>query len=137
MTSAFELKEAGELLVDTAVGLVAVDQRVGEIEPSGPLCTIDVGVGCLCGRAAQVPAILGTLIILRLIVAAIVWIASKRPDRDAGPDSSKASAREILDRPVTSAETTDDHLDQLRAKLDSTSSPSSDQLSTGAVDTAS
>jgi hypothetical protein len=56
-----------------------------------------------------------TLIILRLIVAAIVWIASKRPDRDAGSDSSKASGREILDRRVTSAVTRDDHLDQLRA----------------------
>jgi hypothetical protein len=45
-----------------------------------------------------------TLIILRLSVAAIVWIAFKRPDRDAGPDSSKASAGKIPDRAVTSAE---------------------------------
>jgi uncharacterized membrane protein len=62
-------------------------------------------------------SIVATLIIVGLIVAGIVWFMSTRPDRRSG-HGEVASARQILDRRLASAEITADQYDRLRAKLD-------------------
>jgi len=41
----FELMEAGELLVDARVGVIAVEQGVGEFKPPMPLIVTDAGFG--------------------------------------------------------------------------------------------
>jgi uncharacterized membrane protein len=63
-------------------------------------------------------SVLATLIILGLIVAVIVWFASRRPGRGGSRDGEVASAHEILDRRLASAEITTDQYDRLREKLD-------------------
>jgi putative membrane protein len=69
-------------------------------------------------------SIFGTLIILALIVAAIVWIVSETGNRGSGRDASAASPGEILDRRLASGEITVDQYDQLREKLAITSASS-------------
>jgi putative membrane protein len=69
-------------------------------------------------------SILGTLIILALIVAAIVWIVSEAGNRGGGQTVLAVSAREILDQRLARDEIAPEQYDQLREKLDSTSAPS-------------
>jgi putative membrane protein len=69
-------------------------------------------------------SILGTLIILALIVAAIVWIVSEAGNRGGGRVGSAVSAREILDQRLASGEIAPEQYGQLREKLDATSVPS-------------
>jgi putative membrane protein len=72
-------------------------------------------------------SILGTLIILALIVAAIVWIVSAAGNRGGGRAAPAVSAREILDQRLASGEIAPEQYDQLREKLDATAAKSSDQ----------
>jgi len=62
-------------------------------------------------------SIFGTLIILALVIAAIVWIVSQAGNRGGNRETSGASPSEILDRRLASAEITVDQYDELRAKL--------------------
>ena len=62
-------------------------------------------------------SILGTLIIIGLIVALIVWAVSQRGDRSATATGAGGSAREILDRRLASGELTAEQYEQLRATL--------------------
>ena len=62
-------------------------------------------------------SILGTLIILALIVAAIVWLLSALTDRGSGTTASSPSARDILDRRLAGGELTIEQYEQLRATL--------------------
>jgi uncharacterized membrane protein len=59
-------------------------------------------------------SILGTLIILGLIVAVIVWAVSQRGDRGSSAAATGESAREILDRRLASGELTAQEYTQLR-----------------------
>jgi putative membrane protein len=59
-------------------------------------------------------SILGTVIIVALIIAAVVWLAS---DRSAGPEASAESAGEILDRRLASGEVTPEQYNELRETL--------------------
>jgi uncharacterized membrane protein len=67
------------------------------------------------GSAGWAFSIFATVIILALIVATIMWLASKRRN---GQGPAIASARAILDRRLASDEITADQYDQLRKKLD-------------------
>ncbi len=65
-------------------------------------------------------SVLWTLIIIALVVGGIVWLTSAFSNRDksaAPPESSGASAREILDRRLASGELTVEQYTQLRETL--------------------
>jgi putative membrane protein len=62
-------------------------------------------------------SLLGTLIVLALIVATIVWLVSTLSDRGRGTNASAPSAREILDRRLASGELTVEQYEQLREAL--------------------
>jgi uncharacterized membrane protein len=59
-------------------------------------------------------SILGTFIIVALIIAAVVWLASDRGD---GPKASAESSGEILDRRLASSEITPAQYRHLRETL--------------------
>jgi uncharacterized membrane protein len=59
-------------------------------------------------------SILGTFVIVALIIAAVVWLASDRGD---GPKASAESSREILDGRLASGEITPEHYRELRETL--------------------
>jgi uncharacterized membrane protein len=69
------------------------------------------------GTGDWIFSIFGTLIILGLIVALIVWAVSPRGDRDSGATATEESAREILDRRLASGELTTEQYEQLRETL--------------------
>jgi uncharacterized membrane protein len=69
------------------------------------------------GGGGWVVSIVGTLIIVALLVAAIVWFASSRR---SGPQALTGSAREILDRRLASGEISSEHYDELRQTLSAT-----------------
>jgi uncharacterized membrane protein len=70
------------------------------------------------GTGGWIFSILGTLIIIGLIVALIVWAASLRGDRSGSTTAADGSAREILDRRLASGELTAEQYEQLREALD-------------------
>jgi uncharacterized membrane protein len=72
---------------------------------------------------AWILSIFGTLIILALILAVIVWIISELGNRNGDRALPAVSAREILDQRLASGEITSDQYDQLREKLGATSAP--------------
>ncbi len=72
-----------------------------------------------------------TLIVVGLVVAGFIWLASararRRPARDIGLERG-ASAREILERRLASGEITAEHYDEVCAKLSGASASSPDPL---------
>ena len=68
-----------------------------------------------------------TLVVIGLIVAVLIWLASARASprsgRSIGPERD-ASARDVLERRLASGEITADHYDEVRAKLDGASASS-------------
>ncbi len=72
-------------------------------------------------------SILGTLIVLALIVAAIVWLVSAITDRGgSGTTASSSSAREILDRRLASGELLVEQYERLRDTLNDAPSATRD-----------
>ena len=69
------------------------------------------------GTGGWIFSILGTLIIIGLIVALIVWAVSPRGDRGGSAITTEESPREILDRRLASGQLTADRYEQLRATL--------------------
>ena len=69
------------------------------------------------GAGDWIFSIFGTLIILGLIVALIVWAVSPRGDRGSSAIAIKESPREILDRRLASGELTAEQYEQLRETL--------------------
>jgi uncharacterized membrane protein len=69
------------------------------------------------GTRGWIFSILGTLIILGLIVALIVWAVSTRGDRSGSATRASGSAREILDRRIAGGELTAEQYEQLRETL--------------------
>jgi uncharacterized membrane protein len=63
-------------------------------------------------------SLLGTLIVLALIVATIVWLVSALTDRGSAATASTPSAREILDRRLASGELTIEQYKQLSETLE-------------------
>jgi len=61
-----------------------------------------------------------TLIVLGLIVAGILWLASNRTRHDSDPEGA-ASPREILERSLASGEITAGQYDEVRTRLVSSS----------------
>jgi putative membrane protein len=69
-------------------------------------------------------SILGMVVVMVLLVAAIVWIVSELGERRPGTQPPPSlSAREILDQRLARGEITTEQYDQLREKLDA-SAPS-------------
>jgi uncharacterized membrane protein len=73
------------------------------------------------GTGSWIFSILGTLIILALVVAAIAWLFSARRDRGTSDSTPGESANEILNRRLASGEITAEQHKQLRATLSDTS----------------
>jgi uncharacterized membrane protein len=71
------------------------------------------------GTGGWVFSIFGTLIVIALIIATILWLASSRRE---GPQASSESAGEILDRRLASGEITSSQYDELRQTLAATPS---------------
>jgi putative membrane protein len=69
------------------------------------------------GTGEWIFSILGSLIIIGLIVALIVWAVSPRGDRSGSPTAASGSAREILDRRLARGELTAEQYQQLREAL--------------------
>ncbi len=65
----------------------------------------------------------GTLVILALVVAAIVWIVGELSDRRGREAASGVSAREILDRRLASGEITDEQHEQLHRSIEAPAHP--------------
>ena len=78
------------------------------------------------GTGDWIFSILGTLIILGLIVALIVWAVSPRGDRGGSATATGESPREILDRRLASGELTVEQYEQLRGALNDAASMTSD-----------
>jgi putative membrane protein len=68
------------------------------------------------GTGDWIFSILGTLIIIGLIVALIVWAVSPREDRGSSSATGE-SPREILDRRLASGDVTAEQYQQLRETL--------------------
>jgi uncharacterized membrane protein len=69
------------------------------------------------GTGDWIFSILGTLILIGLIVALIVWAVSPRDDRGGSAAVTGESAREILDRRLASGELTAQDYKELREAL--------------------
>jgi putative membrane protein len=73
------------------------------------------------GAGGWISSILGTLIIIGLILAVIVWAVSPRGDRSGSATGAatgaSGSAREILDRRLADGELTAEQYEQLRETL--------------------
>lgn len=66
------------------------------------------------GGGGWAVSIIATLIIVGLIVAAIIWLASDRRDEERASD---VSAGEILDRRLATGEITSERYDELCERL--------------------
>jgi uncharacterized membrane protein len=69
------------------------------------------------GAGSWIFSILGTLLILALVVAAIAWLLSARRDPDSSLSTRGESANEILNRRLASGELTGEQYTQLRETL--------------------
>jgi uncharacterized membrane protein len=67
--------------------------------------------------------ILGMLILVALVVVLVIWLVSQQRKPDRGPLPPSISARETLDHRLVNGEVTTDQYDDLRKKLDASSSP--------------
>jgi uncharacterized membrane protein len=66
------------------------------------------------GTEGWIFSILGTVIIVALIIAAVLWIAS---NQSAGAKASAESSGELLDRRLASGEITSGQYEELRERL--------------------
>jgi uncharacterized membrane protein len=69
------------------------------------------------GTGSWIFSILGTLMILTLVVAAIAWLLSARRDRGSSLGTPGESANENLNRRLASGELTGEQYTQLRETL--------------------
>jgi uncharacterized membrane protein len=69
------------------------------------------------GTGSWIFSILGTLLILALVVAAIAWLLSARRDPVSSSSAPEESAHEILNRRLASGELTGEQYTQLRETL--------------------
>jgi uncharacterized membrane protein len=67
--------------------------------------------------------ILGMLVLVVLVVVLVMWIVSQQRKPDRGPLPPRISARETLEHRLARGEITTDQYDELRKKLDASSSP--------------
>jgi uncharacterized membrane protein len=67
--------------------------------------------------------ILGMLVLVALVVVLVIWLVSQQRKPDRGPLPPSISARETLDHRLVNGEVTTDQYDDLRKKLDASSSP--------------
>jgi putative membrane protein len=70
------------------------------------------------GTGEWIFSILGTLIIIGLIVALIVWAVSPRGGRGSSASATGESPREILDRRLANGELTAEQYQQLHETLE-------------------
>jgi uncharacterized membrane protein len=70
------------------------------------------------GTSDWIFSILGTVILVGLIVALVVWVVSPRSDRGGSASATGESPREILDRRLAGGELTPEQYSQLHETLD-------------------